>query len=69
MDLDTLRGFAYVFFTILFTIFLYAYIVSMYVKDKKGITDYERYSQLALQDELDDVVIEPRSPLSQSKRG
>ncbi|CCF80607.1 Cytochrome c oxidase subunit CcoQ [Helicobacter bizzozeronii CCUG 35545] len=36
MDLDTLRGFAYVFFTILFTIFLYAYIVSMYVKDKKG---------------------------------
>ncbi|WP_104758946.1 cytochrome c oxidase, cbb3-type, CcoQ subunit [Helicobacter bizzozeronii] len=69
MDLDTLRGFAYVFFTILFTIFLYAYIVSMYVKDKKGITNYERYSQLALQDELDDVVIEPRSPLSQSKRG
>ncbi|CCB79839.1 cytochrome c oxidase subunit CcoQ [Helicobacter bizzozeronii CIII-1] len=69
MDLDTLRGFAYVFFTILFTIFLYAYIVSMYVKDKKGITNYERYSQLALQDELDDAVIEPRSPLSQSKRG
>ncbi|WP_104629403.1 cytochrome c oxidase, cbb3-type, CcoQ subunit [Helicobacter bizzozeronii] len=69
MDLDTLRGFAYVFFTILFTIFLYAYIVSMYVKDKKGITNYERYSQLALQDELNDAVIEPRSPLSQSKRG
>ncbi|GMT38368.1 Cytochrome c oxidase, cbb3-type FixQ [Helicobacter bizzozeronii] len=69
MDLDTLRGFAYVFFTILFTLFLYAYIVSMYVKDKKGITNYERYSQLALQDELDDAVIEPRSPLSQSKRG
>lgn len=68
MDLDVLRGFAYVFFTIVFTIFLYAYIVSMYVKDKKGITDYERYSQLALQDELDDTLIEPRS-LSQSKKG
>ncbi|MFC3847329.1 cytochrome c oxidase, cbb3-type, CcoQ subunit [Helicobacter baculiformis] len=69
MDLDTLRGFAYVFFTILFTLFLYAYIVSMYVKDKKGITNYERYSQLALQDELHDALIEPRPPLSSHKRG
>ncbi|CAM2796432.1 cytochrome c oxidase, cbb3-type, CcoQ subunit [Helicobacter felis] len=69
MDLDAIRGFAYVFFTILFTIFLYAYIVSMYVKDKKGITNYERYSQLALQDELHDTPIEPRSSLLQHKRG
>ncbi|CCF80606.1 Cytochrome c oxidase subunit CcoQ [Helicobacter bizzozeronii CCUG 35545] len=38
-------------------------------RTKKGITNYERYSQLALQDELNDAVIEPRSPLSQSKRG
>ncbi|BCZ19211.1 Cytochrome c oxidase subunit CcoQ [Helicobacter heilmannii] len=60
MDIDTLRGFAYAFFTVLFTLFLYFYIVSMYVKDKKGITDYERYSQLALQDELNDTPIEPR---------
>ncbi|WP_121021392.1 cytochrome c oxidase, cbb3-type, CcoQ subunit [Helicobacter vulpis] len=69
MDLDTVRGLAYVFFTILFTLFLYAYIVSMYVKDKKGITDYERYSQLALQDELHDAPIEPRPSLSSHKRG
>ncbi|BCZ17843.1 Cytochrome c oxidase, cbb3-type FixQ [Helicobacter sp. NHP19-003] len=60
MDIDTLRGFAYAFFTVLFTLFLYFYIISMYVKDKKGITDYERYSQLALQDELTDAPIEPR---------
>ncbi|BDQ29358.1 cytochrome c oxidase, cbb3-type, CcoQ subunit [Helicobacter ailurogastricus] len=60
MDIDTLRGFAYAFFTVLFTLFLYFYIISMYVKDKKGITDYERYSQLALQDELNDAPIEPR---------
>ncbi|BDQ27330.1 cytochrome c oxidase, cbb3-type, CcoQ subunit [Helicobacter heilmannii] len=60
MDIDTLRGFAYAFFTVLFTLFLYFYIASMYIKDKKGITDYERYSQLALQDELSDTPIEPR---------
>ncbi|WP_104696367.1 cytochrome c oxidase, cbb3-type, CcoQ subunit [Helicobacter salomonis] len=68
MDLDTIRGLAYVFFTILFTLFLYAYIISMYVKDKKGITNYERYSQLALQDELHDTPIEPRTPISTRKR-
>ncbi|WP_163534865.1 cytochrome c oxidase, cbb3-type, CcoQ subunit [Helicobacter suis] len=69
MDIDTVRGLAYAFFTILFTVFLYAYIVSMYTKDKKGITDYERYGQLPLQDELSDALIEPRSTtLSQQKR-
>ncbi|WP_104732058.1 cytochrome c oxidase, cbb3-type, CcoQ subunit [Helicobacter salomonis] len=68
MDLDTIRGLAYVFFTILFTLFLYAYIISMYVKDKKGVTNYERYSQLALQDELHDTPIEPRTPISTRKR-
>ncbi|EQD89444.1 cbb3-type cytochrome oxidase component FixQ family protein [Helicobacter pylori SouthAfrica50] len=36
MDLESLRGFAYAFFTILFTLFLYAYIFSMYRKQKKA---------------------------------
>ncbi|GAA8799544.1 cytochrome c oxidase, cbb3-type, CcoQ subunit [Helicobacter pylori] len=60
MDLESLRGFAYAFFTILFTLFLYAYIFSMYRKQKKGIADYERYGYLALNDTLEDELIEPR---------
>ncbi|QQW83119.1 cytochrome c oxidase, cbb3-type, CcoQ subunit [Helicobacter pylori] len=60
MDLESLRGFAYAFFTILFTLFLYAYILSMYRKQKKGIVDYERYGYLALNDALEDELIEPR---------
>ncbi|WQW53923.1 cytochrome c oxidase, cbb3-type, CcoQ subunit [Helicobacter pylori] len=60
MDLESLRGFAYAFFTILFTLFLYAYIFSMYRKQKKGIMDYERYGYLALNDALEDELIEPR---------
>ncbi|GAA6774897.1 cytochrome c oxidase, cbb3-type, CcoQ subunit [Helicobacter pylori] len=60
MDLESLRGFAYAFFTILFTLFLYAYIFSMYRKQKKGIVDYERYGYLALNDALEDELIEPR---------
>ncbi|GAA9173829.1 cytochrome c oxidase, cbb3-type, CcoQ subunit [Helicobacter pylori] len=60
MDLESVRGFAYAFFTILFTLFLYAYIFSMYRKQKKGIVDYERYGYLALNDTLEDELIEPR---------
>lgn len=60
MDLESVRGFAYAFFTILFTLFLYAYIFSMYRKQKKGIMDYERYGYLALNDALEDELIEPR---------
>ncbi|AEN17857.1 cytochrome c oxidase, cbb3-type, CcoQ subunit [Helicobacter pylori] len=60
MDLESVRGFAYAFFTILFTLFLYAYILSMYRKQKKGIVDYERYGYLALNDALEDELIEPR---------
>ncbi len=60
MDLESLRGFAYAFFTILFTLFLYAYIFSMYRKQKKGIVDYERYGYLVLNDNLEDELIEPR---------
>ncbi|WP_180422671.1 cytochrome c oxidase, cbb3-type, CcoQ subunit [Helicobacter pylori] len=60
MDLESLRGFAYAFFTILFTLFLYAYIFNMYRKQKKGIVDYERYGYLALNDALEDELIEPR---------
>ncbi|WP_187908000.1 MULTISPECIES: cytochrome c oxidase, cbb3-type, CcoQ subunit [Helicobacter] len=60
MDLESVRGFAYAFFTILFTLFLYAYIFSMYRKQKKGIVDYERYGYLVLNDTLEDELIEPR---------
>ncbi len=60
MDLESVRGFAYAFFTILFTLFLYAYIFSMYRKQKNGIVDYERYGYLALNDALEDELIEPR---------
>ncbi|PAF44880.1 cytochrome c oxidase, cbb3-type, CcoQ subunit [Helicobacter sp. 11S02596-1] len=63
MDLESLeviRAIAYVVATILLVIFLYAYIASMYINQRKGIVDYEKYANLALKDNLDDEVIEPR---------
>lgn len=59
-SLESIRAIAYFVATILLVVFLYSYIVSMYVKQKKGIVDYERYADLALKDNLDDELIEPR---------
>ncbi|WP_095270042.1 cytochrome c oxidase, cbb3-type, CcoQ subunit [Helicobacter sp. 13S00477-4] len=55
-----IRALVYFISTVLLVVFLYAYIVSMYVKQKKGIVDYERYADLALKDNLNDEIIEPR---------
>lgn len=59
-SLESIRAIAYFVATVLLVVFLYSYIVSMYVKQKKGIVDYERYADLALKDNLDDELIEPR---------
>lgn len=59
-SLESIRAIAYFVATVLLVVFLYSYIVSMYVKQKKGIVDYERYADLALKDNLDDELIERR---------
>lgn len=60
-SIETIRAIAYVVATVLLVVFLYTYIVSMYVKQKKGIVDYEKYADLALKDDLNDEIIEPRN--------
>ncbi|PAF46378.1 cytochrome c oxidase, cbb3-type, CcoQ subunit [Helicobacter sp. 12S02634-8] len=64
MNLEVIRAVAYTVVTILLAIFLYAYIIRLYVKQKKGITDYEKYANLALKDNLEDELIEPRESKS-----
>ncbi|PAF49554.1 cytochrome c oxidase, cbb3-type, CcoQ subunit [Helicobacter sp. 12S02232-10] len=59
-SLESIRAIAYIVTTILLVIFLYTYIASMYIKQKKGIVDYEKYANLALKDNLDDEIIESR---------
>lgn len=59
-SLESIRAIAYFVATVLLVVFLYSYIVSMYIKQKKGIVDYEKYADLALKDNLDDELIEPR---------
>ena len=63
MDLSTilaLQKIVYLVITIFLCVFLYSYIFKMFRDEKKGIRDYEKYSRLALDDGLNDEVIEKR---------
>lgn len=50
----------YLSVTILLVVFLYGYIYHLYSSQKNGTRDYEKYANLALNDNLDDELIEPR---------
>lgn len=50
----------YLAITILLVVFLYRYIYHLYSSQRKGIKDYEKYANLALYDNLDDELVEPR---------
>lgn len=63
MDLNTLvalQKIVYLVVTLLLCVFLYLYIFKMYRDEKKGIRDYEKYSRLALDDGIEDEIIEKR---------
>lgn len=63
MDLNTLvalQKIVYLVVTLLLCVFLYLYIFKMYRDEKKGIRDYEKYSRLALDDSIEDQIIEKR---------
>ncbi len=56
-DFLSLKG-AYLFSTIFLIVFLYAYIFYLYRAQATGKVDYEKYSKLALQDSINDDLIE-----------
>jgi cytochrome c oxidase cbb3-type subunit 4 len=51
------QGYLYFGMTVVFVIGLYAYIVYLYKGKERGV-DYEKYSDLALKDSLDDEILE-----------
>jgi len=60
VDIRYLQGVAYIVFIIVLTFILYGYIVHLYRSEKKGERDYEKYANLALDDELDSPLVEKR---------
>ncbi len=58
MDIVTLQAYAYFFFTAFLVAVLYGYIYHLYRSQKKGIRDYEKYGNIALNDNISDKPIE-----------
>ncbi len=69
MDIKELQGYAYFFMTIFLVLMLYGYIIHLYRSEKKGERDYEKYGNIALDDEIDSKPIETNPKLSKENEG
>jgi cytochrome c oxidase cbb3-type subunit 4 len=63
----TIQAYAYVILTGICAFLLYGYIYHLYSSEKKGTRDYEKYANIALDDELDSTPIETTSPWEKKK--
>ena len=64
MDIRNLQGYASFFMTIFLVVVMYAYIMYLYRSEKKGERDYEKYGNIALDDEVTSAPVEDK-PASQ----
>jgi len=67
--IQTLQAYGYVIATGLCTMLLYGYIYHVYSSEKKGMRNYEKYANIALDDELDATPIETTSPWDKENKG
>lgn len=58
MDFNTFSAYGYFFLTLLMVIVLYSYIYHLYSSEKKGKRNYEKYGDIALNDEVTDKPVE-----------
>jgi len=61
VDIRDIQGYASFFMTIFLVIVLYGYIIHLYRSEKNGEKDYEKYGNIALDDEIDSTPIESGS--------
>jgi len=64
MDLRNLQGYASFFMSLFLVVMLYGYIIHLYRSEKKGERDYEKYGNIALDDEITSTPVE-ENPASQ----
>jgi len=58
VDINTFSAYAYFFFTVFLVVVLYSYIYHLYSTEKKGKRNYEKYGDIALNDEVTDKPVE-----------
>ncbi len=64
MDIREIQGYASFFMTMFLVIMLYGYIIHLYRSEKKGERDYEKYGNIALDDNITSTPVEDK-PASQ----
>lgn len=68
MDIRELQGYASFLMTIFLVVMLYGYIIHLYRSEKKGIKDYEKYGNIALDDEVDSNPVDDKSEAQSEKK-
>ena len=58
MDIGQIQAYAFFIFTGFLVIVLYGYIYHLYSTEKKGERDWEKYANMALDDEITDKPVE-----------
>jgi len=58
VDINTFSAYGYFFFTVFLVVVLYSYIYHLYSSEKKGKRDYEKYGDMALNDDITDKPVE-----------
>ena len=60
-DWELFQGYGFFFLIAFLVITLYSYWIHLFRAEKKGKRNYEKYANLALDDELNDKILEKRS--------
>ena len=68
MDIANIQAYAYFFFTGFLVLVLYGYIYHLYSSERKGERDYEKYGDIALNDEVTDKPVEKVSKKETEKK-
>ncbi|MFT7823420.1 MAG: cytochrome c oxidase, cbb3-type, CcoQ subunit [Sulfurimonas sp.] len=68
MDIRELQGYASFLMTIFLVVMLYGYIIHLYRSEKKGVKDYEKYGNIALDDEVDSNPVDDKSKAQSEKK-
>jgi len=62
-----IQAYAYVVATVFLVVMMYSYLYHLYKAEKKGTRNYEKYGNIALNDNIDDAPIETRTPSNKEK--
>ena len=67
LTLGEFQAYGYFALTTFAVVMLYGYIYHLYSSEKKGTKDYEKYSDMALHDEITDELVEKKEEDSKTE--